>query len=399
LSTKLAELETLSPVAVEKPLRWESIDLLRGLAIVVMTLDHVRDFFSVSAGVFEPTDLSRTSVALFFTRWVTHFCAPVFVLLAGVGAYQAGVRGRSKSELSAFLATRGLWLILLEILFISPFGWSFQLNWSLVRLQVIWAIGCSMLLLSGMVRLPSRWIGVLGFAMIAGHNLLDGSTLLRWAHNIQFFKIGEGHTVASLYPLVPWVGVLMVGFGLGEFWTWTAERRRKWVSVAGLACLGTFLLLRLSNSYGDPNPWTPQKDAMFTTLSALNVWKYPPSLSFLLITLGPALLGIGWLESRRREWLGSLLIFGRVPMFFYLIHLPLIHGLAVASSYLNHGSAAWLLRDPFALRRPPMAAPESYGFGLFYFRCANGMGRSRKAAAIRFGRTSDFFSQPFKGIQ
>jgi uncharacterized membrane protein len=205
MPTKLAEIEKVSPAGIEKPSRWESIDMLRGLAIVVMTLDHVRDFFSVSAGVFEPTDLARTSAALFFTRWVTHFCAPVFVLLAGVGAYQAGIRGRSKPELARCLATRGLWLIALEILFISPLGWSFELNWSLVRLQVIWVIGCSMLILSGLVSLPSRWIGALGIAMMAGHNLLDGSTLLSSVHSIQFFKIGEGHTVASLYPLVPWV--------------------------------------------------------------------------------------------------------------------------------------------------------------------------------------------------
>jgi uncharacterized membrane protein len=156
----------------------------------------------------------------------------------------------------------------------------------------------------------------------------------------------------------------MAGFGMGEVWTWSAEKRRKLLSVAGFVCLGTFLLLRLTNWYGDPNPWTLQKDATFTLLSVLNVWKYPPSLSFLLMTLGPALLCIGRLESRPRPQLGALLVFGRVPMFFYLIHLPLIHGLAVALSYFNHGSAAWLLKDPFALRRGATAAPESYGFEL-----------------------------------
>ncbi|MBM3759698.1 MAG: DUF1624 domain-containing protein [Acidobacteria bacterium] len=353
-----------------KPMRLEAIDLLRGLVIVVMALDHVHDYFSISAGVFEPTDLSRTTGALFLTRWITHFCAPVFVFLAGVGAFQASVRGRTKTELSRLLLTRGLWLIALEVAFITPFGWSFQLTWSLIRLQVIWVIGCLMVILSGVVWLPSRLVGWVGLVIAITHNLFDGDRgrslgpIWQYLHSMQFIKASEGHTVASLYPIVPWVGVMMTGYGQGEIWGWAAERRRQHLCAGGIVCLGSFVLMRLTNWYGDPSPWTPQPDFVFSLFSVLNVTKYPPSLSFLLMTLGPALLALRWLEVETRVGLRWLLVFGRVPLFFYRIHLPLIHGLAVLLSLLIHGDAAWLFRDPFALRRGPIAAASSYGFEL-----------------------------------
>jgi uncharacterized membrane protein len=365
-----------APAPSAKPSRWESLDLLRGLVILLMALDHVRDFFSASAGLFEPTDLARTTAPLFFTRWLTHFCAPIFVLLAGIGAYQAGVRGRTKPQLSWFLFSRGLWLILLELFFITPFGWSFQLTWNFVRLQVIWVIGLSLVVLSGLVGLPSRFLGWAGLLLIAGHNAFDGprGELLgpawKLLHSLQFFPLPGGRVIASLYPLVPWVGVLLAGYGLGELWTWPAPQRQRWLVRLGLALLVVFSLLRLSNLYGDPNPWTVQPDPLFTLLSILNVSKYPPSLSFLALTLGPGLLMLAWLEARPPAGMASvgitgLRVFGRVPLFFYLLHLPLIHGLAVWFSHQIHGEATWLWRDPFALRRAPSPAPAGYGFDLW----------------------------------
>ncbi len=338
--------------------------------MVVMALDHVRDFVSSSAGLFEPTDLRQTTPALFLTRWITHFCAPTFVLLAGIGAYQAGRRGRTRGELSWFLASRGGWLILLEVAIVTPLGWSFQLDWSFVRLQVIWAIGCSMVVLSGLVALPSRWVGWAGLAIIAGHNALDGGrgealgTVWQYLHAIQFWRVSEGHTVASLYPLVPWVGVMMAGYGLGELWTWPTEKRQQWLWRGGLGSLGLFVSLRLTNAYGDPAPWTGQRDVVYTCLSLLNVTKYPPSLLFLALTLGVGLLALWAREKRSRGTMSWLQSFGRVPLFFYLLHLPLIHGAAIVLSYWNHGAATWLWRDPFALRRGAGGAPADYGFGL-----------------------------------
>jgi uncharacterized membrane protein len=346
--------------------RLPSIDILRGLVIVIMALDHTRDFFSAFAGVFEPTDLTRTSTALFLTRWITHFCAPVFVFLAGLGSYLAVSRGRTLSQLSSFLLSRGLWLILLEVLIITPFGWSFRFDWSLTRLQVIWVIGASMIILGALAPLGPRISGLLGLAIIATHNLLDGSTneLWRMLHSITFHRPTPGHTVASLYPLIPWVGVMMAGYGAGPLWNSSPKQRQLWLNRSGLAAITLFFLLRLTNLYGDPSPFQPQQNPVFTLLSFVNVSKYPPSLDYLLLTLGPAALLLAALDRKSPSWTHPFQTFGRVPLFFYLLHLPLIHGAAVAISLIRHGSAAWLFQDPFALRRPPNAAPVDYGFGL-----------------------------------
>lgn len=349
-----------------KPERLPSIDILRGLVIVIMALDHTRDFFSASAGLFEPTDLTRTSTALFLTRWVTHFCAPVFVFLAGLGSYLAVSRGRTPAQLSSFLLSRGLWLILLEVLIITPLGWSFRFDWALTRLQVIWVIGASMILLAALAPLGPRTVGLLGVAIIATHNLLDSSASEFWRllHSITFHRPAPGHVVASLYPLIPWVGVIMAGYGAGPLWNSTPNQRQFWLKRAGLTAIALFLLLRLTNFYGDPSLFQPQQNPVFTFLSLLNVSKYPPSLNYLLITLGPAALLLATIDKHAPAWLLPFQTFGRVPLFFYLLHLPLIHGAAIGISLLRHGSAAWLLQDPFALRRPPNAAPADYGFGL-----------------------------------
>lgn len=345
--------------------RLESIDILRGLVIVIMALDHTRDYFSSSAGIFEPTDLTRTYPALFFTRWITHFCAPVFVFLAGVGSYLMGQR-RGSAELARFLVTRGLWLAALEVLIVSPLGWSFQLDFSMIRLQVIWAIGVSMILLAGLVRFPARVAGWAGLILMAGHNLLDGSPngWVKLLHSISFHQWAEGHRIASLYPLIPWVGVLWAGYGAGAIWQWESERRKRYLRRVGASALMLFLALRAFNFYGDPALWKPQGSAFLSVLSFLNVSKYPPSLLYLLLTLGGSALILAWIEGKQWSGLHFFRSFGRTPLFFYLLHLPLIHGAAVVMSWLRSGEAGWLFQDPFFLRRPPNAAPAGYGLEL-----------------------------------
>jgi uncharacterized membrane protein len=341
--------------------RLSSIDIVRGIVMVIMALDHVRDYLSSAA--FDPTDLSKTNPALFFTRWITHFCAPVFVLLAGSGA---ALSNKPRRQLSWFLLTRGLWLVFLEIAVITPMGWSFNFSWGLIRLQVIWVIGWSMLILSGFVWLPVRASAVLGLAMICGHDWMTQARAAQYLgpfagtwkllHDLTFNPIGNGRVAASLYPLVPWAGVLLSGYALGQIWKWPAWNRRRFLFASGAAALALFVILRASGVYGDPAPWNG------SFLSFLNVSKYPPSLDYLLLTLGPALIALAAIEAG--SWSKPFEVFGRVPMFYYLLHLPLIHGLAVVISYVRYGSAAWLFRDPFGLRRPPNAAPADYGFGL-----------------------------------
>jgi uncharacterized membrane protein len=354
--------------------RLASVDVLRGLVMVIMALDHTRDFFSNSAAMFEPTDLSRTTPLLFFTRWITHFCAPIFVLLAGSGAYLSIARGKDKRELSKFLISRGLWLIFLEIFVVSPFGWSFSLSFGFRRLQVIWVIGASMVLLGALIRLwPSRIIGGVGIAMILTHNIFDGARAAwfgeaagAWKvlHQITFFEPWPHKIVASLYPLIPWAGVLMAGYAAGELLTLAAARRRRVLLWLGGMLTVLFVALRASNVYGDPSPWSVQADPIYSVMSFLRCSKYPPSFLYLLMTLGPALIVLaltddasGWLLQRFRD-------FGRVPLFYYLLHLPLLHGAAVLFSLAAYGNASWLYQDLMGLKGSPHPLPTGYGYSL-----------------------------------
>jgi uncharacterized membrane protein len=283
-------------------------------------------------------------------------------------------RGNDRCDLSKFLVTRGLWLIFLEIFVISPLGWSFSLSFGFTRLQVIWVIGVSMVVLAGLVLLwPSRVIGGVGVAMILTHNLFDGahaawlgeaSDAWKLLHQFNIFQPWPHKIVASLYPVIPWVGVMMAGFAAGELLTLDVKRRRRVLFALGGVLTFLFIALRASNVYGDPSPWTTQPSPVYTVMSFLRCNKYPPSLLYLLMTLGPALVLLaafegagGWLSQRFRN-------FGRVPLFYYLLHLPLLHGLAVLFSLTAYGSAAFLLQDQMALRGSPHPLPAGYGYGL-----------------------------------
>ncbi len=368
------ELELAYPHTLDSPLkrtaRLPSVDILRGIAMVVMALDHTRDWFSNSTALFDPLDLSRTTPELFFTRWITHFCAPIFVFLAGSSAYLALSRGRNRTELARFLAIRGLWLIFLEIFVISPFGWSFAFGFAFTRLQVIWVIGVSMVILGGLVLIcSSRFIGLLGFILIFTHDLFDGGHA-RWLgafralHQIAFFPILPHKIVGSVYPLIPWVGVMMVGYGAGEVLLLRSDLRRRALLNVGGAAVVLFFLLRVLNIYGDPSPWSNQPSLLFTVLSFVRCSKYPPSLLYLLMTLGPALILLGALEGRS-NWLAERFeVFGQVPLFYYLLHLPLLHGIAVLFSVAKYGDASWLYQDGFMLSRSAHPIPAGYGYAL-----------------------------------
>jgi len=387
---------TQPPAPLTKPAstRLDSIDALRGWVMVLMALDHVRDYFSDFTG--NPTDPASASFAIFFTRWITHFCAPTFVFLAGTGAFLYGQRGRSPSELSRFLWTRGLWLVVLELTVVH-WGWTFQPTIHSFEGQVIWAIGISMILLAALVHLPLRLLLALAVLMIVGHNALDTVRFpssdwrsAPWAvlHAGVFgsgppLQLPGGLTFFPLYPLIPWVGVMAAGYAFGSVVQRPKAERIRWCVRAGIASIAAFVVIRFSNLYGDPNPWASQATFPRTILSFLNCAKYPPSLLYLLMTLGPMFLVLAAMESRSQAIPGSatdsngatggrtvaqwvprwLIVFGRVPMFYYLLHLYLAHlsaGIAMAV-FRGKEHAAWILQNGFW----DDARPPGFGFPLW----------------------------------
>ncbi len=330
--------------------RINSIDILRGLVMVVMALDHVRDFFSDFK--FQPTDLEHAGTIMFFTRWVTHFCAPVFIFLSGVSAFLSLGKGRTLNQEAYRLLTRGIWLIFLEFTFVR-FGWTFNVDYSLIIMQVIWAIGVSMVVLSGLIFLPRAVILCIALVMISGHNLLDslhpsGAAGVLW----QFIHIqgpvhyGHGNTIFVIYPVVPWIGVMAAGYCFGALFRMPEQVRFRWQYIIGFSCIGLFILLRLLNSYGDPLHWTTQTAWWRTVLSFINCTKYPPSLLYLLMTIGPAIALLPVFEKLKGKAGSVMKVYGQVPLFYYLLHIYLIHGLGVLASYLFSGGA---LVSPFDL--------------------------------------------------
>jgi len=338
--------------------RLDSIDLLRGLVMVLMALDHVREYFTEAR--FDPLDLTQTSAALFATRWITHFCAPAFILLAGTSAYLVSKR-RTRAGLSRFLLTRGLWLVFLELTVVI-FAWSFDLSYKGgLDLAVIWAIGWSMIAMAALVHLPVSAVGAIGILMIFGHNALDGikpEALGAWAPVWSVLHVqGPIPYGFVVYPLVPWIGVMAAGYALGTVYDLPDARRRRILSWLGLATIAGFLALRALNVYGDPQPWSAQSSALFSVLSFMNLAKYPPSLLFLLATLGPALLALAWFEHARGAAARFFVTIGRVPLFFYVIHIALAHLLAgLAALILGYG--------PEVLTNRPWVLSPGWGFGL-----------------------------------
>lgn len=344
--------------------RIDSIDVVRGVIMILMALDHTRDYFGIPGQ--NPTDLSTASAALFLTRWITNICAPVFFLLTGTGAYLSG-RRRSRGNLAGFLFTRGLWLIALDAIVLRCLAYQFNFDYRVTLLLVLWALGWSMIALAALVRLPTPAITAIGIVMIAAHNLLDPvrSTSPLWImlHQPGFVLNSPAHVVFAAYPLIPWVGVTAVGYGLGAIYAWSAARRRVLLSRLGIALTLAFLALRALNAYGDPSRWTRHDPPVYTVLSFLNATKYPPSLLFLLMTLGPALLFLRTVDGGTPRVLRPAIIFGRVPLFYYVVHFPLIHLLALVTCVVRYGSGHWMFESP-DLGHYPFTPPPGWGYSL-----------------------------------
>jgi uncharacterized membrane protein len=366
-----------SPAPIRRP-RLDSVDLLRGIVMVIMLLDHTRDFTHWAVAEFDPTNIERTYPALFFTRWITHFCAPLFVFLAGTGSYLQLSRGRSKEELSRFLMKRGLWLIVLEFTIVR-FLVTFEYDLSFLGIaQVIWVLGVSMIVLGALVRFSVTAIAAFGIGMIALHNLLDPIRVVVWqgpgsavpdALSKLWMVLHEGGAfpVAGwpspvlfvLYPLIPWIGVMAAGYALGQVYDWEPARRQQFLLRLGAALTIGFVVLRAINVYGDPSPWSTQPSGVYTVLSFFNVTKYPPSLLFLLMTLGPGLMALAWFERQRVSRLvAALVVFGRVPLFFYLLQWLTAHTLGIVAHVLAGKPWSQFVGGDFG------PWPEGAGFGL-----------------------------------
>ena len=358
--------------------RVQSIDVLRGLVMVIMALDHVRDFFyradlgKAADAALDPTNMQTTFPALFFTRWITHFCAPIFVFLAGTSIYLM-CRRKSKKQVSVFLIRRGFWLVFVEIIIVT-FGWTFNPFFNLFILQVIWAIGISMILMGMLVLLPYRLIFAIGLLIVAGHNLMDYSALssglkgsaiadVLYFSNFSVHQLWPDHYFIVVYAFLPWTGVMLLGYCFGKLYAQgiDASKRIKALLAMGITLVVLFIVLRLTNLYGDPVPWSTQpRGSLYTFLSFLNLNKYPPSLLFLCMTIGPGILFLAFIEKVRNGFTGIMNVYGRVPMLYYILHFYLIHILVVIVFFLQ----GYGTKDIINPNLPFFFKPDGFGFGL-----------------------------------
>ena len=355
--------------------RIQSVDALRGAIMILMAIDHIRDYIARSAMQFLPSDLTRTTAAIFFTRWITHLCAPIFMLTAGLGAFLWMSRGhRSKGELARFLISRGVWLIFLELTVLRVIVFS-QISFraSPVILLILWAIGLSMIALAGLLYLPMRLLAGLSIAIIALHNLLDSVSAERFGRTAWLWDILHQQNVfaflginfVTAYPVLPWIGVMAGGYCLGTVFSWDAKRRERFLMRLGLALTVAFVVLRAINLYGDPVRWRHQLSPLFTVLSFLNTTKYPPSLDFLMMTLGPGIAAMAWLERFHFSFTNPLIVFGRVPFFYYVTHLLVAHLIAIAMNLARYGRTSFLLIAPPSMGSRSELFPPDYGFPLW----------------------------------
>ena len=320
--------------------RISSIDLLRGMAMIIMALDHTRDYFHADSFLFDPTDLTQTNPALFFTRWITHFCAPAFVFLSGTSAFLISQR-KTKKELSIFLLTRGCWLILLEVTIVN-FGWYFNPQFLSIDLVVIWALGASMIALAGLIFFPIPVIAGIGLLIVFTHNLLEpinvpgnnaGAFIWGLLHDPGVFSYSQRTSFIG-YPIIPWIGLMSLGYCCGTFFKKPVNplQRKRQLTFLGLGAIALFIIIRFTNLYGDAVPWSVQHNAVFTVISFLNLTKYPPSLLYLLMTMGPLLLMLAFMEKSLNRFTNFISVFGRVPLFYYILHLYLIHILGMLAA-------------------------------------------------------------------
>jgi len=347
--------------------RIQSIDLLKGLVMVIMALDHVRDYFHYSAFFFDATDPEQTTWPIFITRFITHFCAPAFSFLAGTSAFMIGKR-KSPAELSSFLFKRGFWLVFVEIIIIN-FAWKFDLNFTHIGLQTIWSLGISMIVLAGLIYLPKKVILAFSIVIIFGHNLLDnihfdGSYLWAILHERQKFEFTEGHIVIFAYSLLPWIAVMSLGYCFGSIYdsSFDVKKRKRILNNLGIGSLVLFFILIAFNTYGDPLQWTNYGDVSKTLMSIFNISKYPPSLLYLLVTLGGTLLFLANAEKLKGKVVDFFCVFGRVPFFYYILHIYLIHLMAVIAAEFTGFGWEIMVSMPTMIFR--IEALRGYGFNL-----------------------------------
>ena len=374
---KLSAVPVATSVAVSAAprVRLTAVDALRGAVMVIMALDHVRDFVHVGAMSFPPEDLSRTTAALFFTRWITHVCAPGFMLLAGMSAAFRLDRDGSKASLSWFLLTRGLWLVVLEFTAMRlAMNFTFEVRYPLILL-VLWALGVSMIALAALIHLPRRVLAILSVAVLALHNTLDGvqpsqfgafASVWQILHQQGVFVL-SGMPIVVAYPVLPWIAVMAAGYCFAPVLKLAPERRQRVLMRTGLLLMALFVLVRVANVYGDPRPWSQQATPMFTLLSFLNTTKYPPSLDFLLMTLGPALVALAWFDRRGLGRMNPLVVIGRVPLFYFIVHFFAIHALASFMAWLRYGTAslAYLFAPLPSMGGPRELFPPGFGYSLW----------------------------------
>jgi len=345
----------METISLEKR-RISSVDLLRGAVMIIMALDHTRDFFHFDAQTGNPLDLSTTTPALYFTRWITHFCAPVFVFLSGTSAFLQSAR-KSKKELCIFLITRGLWLILAEVTIVNLLL-TFDIDFSFIALEVIWAIGISMVILALMIWLPFEIILAVGLLIVFGHNTLDFyekdqtttfSAMYDLIHRRGSHSLWGKHQLLILYPFLPWTGLMMLGYCLGKVLRNNdAANRKRFLIITGISTIALFIILRYINVYGDPAPWSLQATGFITFLSFINSSKYPPSLFFICMTIGPALLLMAWWDNIQNGFTKIVSVYGRVPFFYFLTHLFVIHFFSAVTYILRGHSFAEGAGNPAA---------------------------------------------------
>jgi uncharacterized membrane protein len=351
------------------PYRIASIDILRGIVMIIMALDHTRDFFHATAMTADPLNPVTTTAGLYFTRWITHFCAPTFVFLSGLSAYLSSQK-KSSAEASIFLINRGLWLVLVEIVIVT-FGLTFDPKFGFLVLQVIWAIGCSMILLGIIRQLGNKWVLIIGLILVFGHDLLNYANLPQtgtiadilkglFTTRGNFIPISSTHGIGDFYAILPWTGVMLAGYGVGYWFIrdYPAEKRKRNLLVTGFSLIVLFVFLRFINQYGDPAP-RQHLEGWRGFLSFMNVSKYPPSLLYVCITLGPSLLFLALAENIKAKWSKIVSVYGKVPFFYYILHFYILHSLLVIVFF---ASGHTQIRDPNSLF---LFRPANFGYPLW----------------------------------
>ncbi len=347
--------------------RVTAIDITCGLVMVIMALDHVRDLLHMPALTQNPTDLATTTPAIFMTRWITYLCAPTFVFLSGTSAYlslrKRNTTGDNEGTARRFLLKRGVVLILLELTVVN-FAFWFDIHFQSLLIQVIYAIGGGLIILSILAKFPAKWVGITGLVIVFGHNVLqlvpaftNPAAKLGWAllFRTDFFPVSPTFAFVVAYPLIPWLGILLIGFACGQLMERPVEQRKSIILRAGLGALISFVLLRFLNIYGDPAPWIAWKTGLFTFLSFINVTKYPPSLLYALVTLGLMLVFLSAIDGKDNAFTRWMTVYGKVPMFYYIIHWYLVHLSMIAMALLQGYSFADLPAGPLNFGRPASA--------------------------------------------